>query len=370
MISLRCSALPLIFACPNSGDDPLRIDQRNEASDAGSAVHEAMQSYVCGLEPDLDALALRWGCDRDEIGRLTWAGRQAWAELAPSFPDAETEVAVRAELALSSDVVDLTGHVDLISRLGTRAHALDWKSGRLDHDYYAQVAGYAACLILGEGYEEVVITVVWLREGEAETYTFDRATIAAWLERFDAQLHRHGYVLGSHCQFCPRGHSCEAVIADARRASAVFGQEEFTPDRIAATVAALPPAARVELYRQAKRVEALASAARQAVRLNVIQSGGELDAGDGWVLKISEEGGRREVDTVKVWPLLEAHLNDDEVPTVIDVSASRFEDLVAKRAGRGKGAAAKRALQDEMKAADAVKQGTVLKLVERRKGQQ
>jgi len=231
-----------------------------------------------------------------------------------------------------------------------------------------QLFGYATCLILSGEYDVVSGSVVWLRDQEIEPYRFTREIVEAWIPRLVGQLGKRGrFTLGKHCTYCPRSHSCEAVIRDSRRTVAALGAEDFAPDRIHDTIAALSPADRVAIFREAKRVAALAEAAKSAIRLNVIQSGGELDAGDGWVLKVVEERGKRKLDTLKTWPLLEAHLNDEEVASVIDVSPSRFEDLVAKKAGKGKGAAAKRALEDELEAAGAVSGGTIEKLVERRR---
>lgn len=367
MISLRCSGLPLLFSCASSSDDDLLIDAAFEAADVGSAVHEAMRSVVLGLDPDLDAVALRWGCDRDEVGRLTWYARKAWAELAPSFPDPVTETTVSLR---HKSVFELTGHVDLFARIGeSEAALLDWKTGRVDGDYYAQLAGYATCLILGDGYKRVTATVVWCREQEAETYVFDAKAVEAWVLRLIGQLSRRGkYTVGAHCAHCPRSHSCAAVQAKVRESVVLFRSAEWSTDAVAATLDGLPPNERVALFRQAKLVAALAESAKAAVRLNVIQNGGELDAGDGKVLKIVEEPGKRVIDTEKAWPILEARLDDgSEIASVLDVSASRLDDLVAKKAGKGKGAGAKRDLRAELEAAGALTQGTTLKLTERRK---
>jgi len=368
MKTVRCSSLPLLFACPSALDDDLLIEHRFEASTVGSAVHEAMREVVGGFPPDLDALALRWACDRDELGRLVWAGRQAWEALAPSFPDAETEIETAAPIR---DWLTLTGHIDVAAIVGDEARIGDFKSGRLDSDHGHQLLGYATCLLTEHrDLSRVVVTVIWLRSQEVETRTFTRADVEAWSGRLVDAVAGAGrrYVVGSHCEHCPRSHSCAAVQAKARESVALLQREEWATDAMARTLEGLAPAERVGLYRQAKLVASLAESAMSAVRLNVIQNGGELDAGDGKVLRIVEENGRRTIDTEKAWPILERHLDDGaEIASVVDVSASRLDALVAKKAGRGNGKSAKEALAAELAAAGAVKQSTIQKLVERRK---
>ncbi len=111
MKTIRCSSLPLLFACAPALEGDLRVDERNEAADLGSATHEAMEAIVSGMRPDLDAIAKRWSCNRDELGRLAYFGAKAWEQLSASFPDPATEVTVSASLG----DLELTGHIDLLS---------------------------------------------------------------------------------------------------------------------------------------------------------------------------------------------------------------------------------------------------------------
>lgn len=364
MIKVRASGAPLLFSCASSGDDELLIDYENEASGLGSGCHEGLEAVVAGERPDLDAIALRWSADREELGRLVWYGEQVWRDIGPSFQNPLTEVSV----FFRAPDIELSGHIDVLSRYPRRAFILDWKSGYLDKNFYHQLAAYAACLILGEGYDEVVAMVGWLRDEEKETYTFTRPIVTAWMDRLRDQVQRRGrYTIGSHCQTCPRNHSCPAAIADSRRAVQVFSAKDMTSEEIARTLQDLPEAERVQLFRRLRTVLKLGEEARGAFRLNVVQNGGQIDGGDGWVLRVKEEVSRRRLDTARVRPILEEHLNQDEIDSVTDVSLARFEDLVAKRAGKGKGAGAKRALLDQIKAADALFVSTALKMVERRK---
>ncbi len=364
MIRIRASAAPLLFSCASSGDDELLIDYENPGANLGNATHDAMESEVQGERADLDAIALRWTCEREELGRLVWYGRQLWQDMAPGYANPQTEVPV----FYKGPDIELTGHIDVIARYPKRVLITDWKSGYLDKNFYHQLMVYAVCLILSEGYEEVVASVGWLRDQEQEHYTFTRPIVVAWLDRLREQVKRKGrYTIGSHCPHCPRSHSCPAALADARQAVTIFSSEAFSSVAIAPTLAELPESERVRLFRQAKAVLKLGEAAKTAIRLNVIQNGGHIDSGDGWLLKVKEEVSRRRLDTAKVCDIIEAHLNEDEKASVIDVSLSRFEEIVAKRAGKGHSATAKRALIDEIVAADALNVSTTQKLVERRK---
>src|SRR5262249_41632206 len=149
MSIIRCSALPMLFACAHSQDDSdMLIESYNGASNLGTAVHDAMRSIVAGGAVDVHLLALRHNVDEKDLEPLVWYGRKAWEDLAPSFPNPETEVEVRQE----GVSVRLVGHVDLLSIVEGHARLIDWKSGRREEsDYYPQLAGYATCLVLGRG---------------------------------------------------------------------------------------------------------------------------------------------------------------------------------------------------------------------------
>ncbi len=368
MISLRCSGLPLLFQCPQSANDDLRVSTANEASALGSSAHEAMESVVYGRSVDTAGIARRWSVDEDELGVMVHFGRKAWAELAPSFPDPETEMAVE----VSVPPFEMTGHIDLVSVSsdGSRASILDYKTGRIDGDYFHQLAGYAACLILGQDFEHVTASVVWLRDQDVETYVFTVQDVEAWMLRLISVLsQRTGeYRTGSHCAYCPRSHSCPAVAASGRAAVALFGRADMSAESMAATLQAMPPADRVKLYRQAKLVSTLADAAKAAVRLNVIQNGGTLDAGDGRELRIVEKNGKRVINTLGAWPIIESlDLSDIESATILTISAAALDDVVAKKAGKGNGAAAKRELAVKLEDAGALKQGKIQKLKDVRK---
>lgn len=351
-----------MFACRPAIEGDLQISERNEAADLGSAAHEAMEAIVAGQRPDLDAIANRWTCNRDELGRLAWYGGKAWEALAPSFPDDEEHSRLaESSVSCTGDGFALTGHLDMhtISSDG-EARIVDWKSGRVDRDYYHQLAGYAACLLADPNIHTVTASVVWLREQEIESYTIDRKIIGQWLDRLKVHLSRTGYTTGRHCEHCPRSHSCPAVEAKAREGvSILVGSatplERFAPDEV------------VKLYRLSKLVAKAAESMVSSIRLHVIQNGPQ-ESEDGTELKIAEENGGRDIDVAKAWDIIQQRLPDAEAMcSVLKVSATALDDAVAKAAGRGNGAEAKRALAADLEAANAIAIRKIQKLKEARK---
>jgi hypothetical protein len=363
MISIRCSSLPLLFACRPALEGDLQIDERNEASDLGSAAHEAMEAIVAGVRPDLDAIAKRWSCNRDELGRLSWYGTKAWEVLATSFPDDEehARLAESEVCAVIDGEIRLPGHMDMhtICSDGT-ARTVDWKSGRVDKDFYHQLAGYAAGLMADPHIHQVTASVVWLRAQEIETYVITRAVLEQWMARLKLQLSRTAYSTGRHCEFCPRGHSCPAKRAKAAEGIAILTGEP------AVSLEGLPSADIVALYRRARLVERVAESMVASIRLHVIQHGPQ-DSGDGTALQVVEENGGRDIDVGKAWDIIQDRLPDaSAMASVLRVSATALDDAVAKAAGKGKGAAAKRDLAAELEAAGAVTMKKISKLSEKR----
>ncbi len=362
MITIRCSSLPMLFACRPALEGDLQIDERNEASDLGSAAHEAMEAIVAGRRPDLDAIASRWSCNRDELGRLAWKGGKFWEQLAPSYPDCETEVVVSAAVAVDGLEIALTGHIDWRSRVSPRRVAFgDFKSGRVDKDFYAQLAGYAACELLSDpDLDDVVASVGWLRTGEIETYVITREVLDQWLARLSSQLARTAYSTGPHCVHCPRSHSCPAIQAKARE-----GVEILTNNH-GRSIEGMSSVEVVDLYRRARLVEKVAQSMVASILLHVIQNGPQ-DSGDGKTLQVVEESGGRDIDVGKAWDIIQARLPDAEaMSSVLRVSATALDDAVAKAAGKGNGAAAKRELAADLESAGAVTMKKLIKLSEKR----
>lgn len=367
MTILRCSALPRAFACPPSVVDGDTIDIENgDGGNSGSAAHEAMDAITDDGIADLEAIAARWGADRDELGRLAWYGRRAWEQLAPSFTG---EIRKEAALRLETPEFTLSGHVDLMTAPAPIVHGLDWKFGWLDGDYYPQLAGYASCLLLGNPViQEVILSIVWARDQELETYRFNRERCRAFIRSIGPRIIERaagGYRTGPQCTYCSRSHGCEAMQARARQDVAIFGNVALQ-GQIERGLQDIPPAEIVSMVRRGKVVVTAYEAFREAVR-RLVEAHGPLDAGDGHVLRIAEENGRREIDTERAFNILKEEFTPGEMNQIFSARPSVMDEIAAKKAGRGNGAAAKRALQDRLVAAGAIDQKPVRKLVERRK---
>lgn len=367
-IRLRCSALPLAFRCAGSvRRGTLVIDERNEAADTGTAAHEGLATAVAAGRVDwegLPELALRHGVYERELRALVAMGAQLWEQLKDSFPNASTEVALSHE----EETFVLTGHVDVLGFSAGTAHVGDWKGGRLDKDFAEQLMGYAALVLLTyPDVERATAGIMWIREQDYEHYTMGRHLLAKWLERLrDEVVNWDGtFKPGTHCAHCHRSHECPAANALVRRDVAVIADKALVASvEDEAALAAMAPEAIIDVLLKADLVRKHAERVRDAVRQHVMKHGPLVARGHKLVLQHEE---RRSLDTWAAFPVLEAAgIEDRDMASIIDVSISKAEELVAQKAGKGKGAAAKRALREALEEAGAVKTGVTTKLVVRR----
>lgn len=355
--------MPLGFRCPGAVRVPkLRVSEVSEPADLGSAGHEALRPLVelGGVQwEQLPAIAARWAVDLDDLRIICATGTKLWQTVAPSFPEALTELPYEVEIAPG---VVLTGHVDILSVTGHVARAADWKTGRKDSDYRQQMRAYGAMVLLGEPeLTECTATILWTREGDIENYTMTRAEADAWLlDVRDTVLEWDGvFRPGAHCQHCPRSHECGAANALARRDVAAILDVD-----IAAGLAEMEPAQIVELYRKASAVAKYAERTRDAIKAHVVATG-DIQGADGRLTIETED--RRGLDTLAAWPVLEAQgFTDVDFAACVDVRISHVERRVAERAGRGKGAGAVRTLAQQLTAAGAIRTKQTKKLVEKR----
>jgi len=141
---------------------------------------------------------------------------------------------------------------------------------------------------------------------------------------------------------------------------------DIAPDEIERGLATMSADRKLELYRAAKRVEAVASRVREALRLHV-EATGDVIAEDARLTITTEK--RRVISGAKAGQIIQpilAAFDDDAYDQCLTVRLSKLEEHVAKAAGRSKGAAAKRALNEELEAAGAISTTEINKLTERR----
>lgn len=360
-IALRASAMPLAFACPGSvRHTGLRVEPRNEAAALGSAAHEALRPLSETGFIDWGALpeiAGRHGVSVDELRMLCARATKLWPALADTFDGAWTEV----PLSWHGNV-SFSGHLDLLVTGARIARGADWKSGRKDSDYAEQMRAYCVLLLLDDKtLDSASMTIVWLRDGDAETYSMSRADADKWLARVQSEIVEWDGVFhpGDHCTYCPRAHECEAAHALARRDVAAM-----SADTASAELAMMKPGEALELARVAKRVAGYAARVREAIKAHVSEHGDIV--ADGMRLTIDEQT-NRELEPLEAWPVLqEAGFGPEELAGCIKLSVGKVEKTAARKAGRGKGAKAVRELQDKLQEAGAIGLRNVRKLTEKR----
>jgi hypothetical protein len=261
----------------------------------------------------------------------------------------------------------LTGHVDAISIKGNVARILDFKTGRLASDYSQQALGYCALVLLT--YPELIeatCAVLWVRDQEIEQYTMRRADVEPWLARLRTEVVNWNgvYRPGNHCDHCPRRYVCPARNAMMRADLAILLDTDVDQLGAESSLATAEPDRVLEVTERLARFEKMNARWRAALREHVERHGDIVGASHRLTLQQSE---KRRLDVINTFPVLEAAGFDaEDFAQVIEISASKAEQVVAKRAEKRKGAAAVRELQAQLEAADAVKTSTITSLVVRR----
>jgi hypothetical protein len=363
-MKLRCSKLPLAFACPGSirpAEGEILIEHANEYAALGSAVHEVLAGMVLasnGDGPDVRATAMKYGVDSDELARLVGYGLHAWRALAQYYPEPETEV----DMEYPGETFLLSGHLDLASAGEDWVNFLDWKSGYKQPDYFHQLMGYARLVTaFFHNVKTVRATVVWLRDWTQETLSVTVADVAKWEADLIASVVNWDgvYSAGAHCQYCPRFAACPARQALVRSALVEIGEEG---------PAVLPSAmpAIVRMYREGKLsvVKGLLEQIDNIIR-NYIQAVGPIDLGNGRELALAPEP-RDTIDPIKAWPVMSEHLTNEQLAPAIKIGKTALLDAVADLAGKGQKGKAKAALMEELKVAGAVNSQTIYKMRERK----
>lgn len=363
MMTLRCSALPLFMRCGGSVRGDVRVSEWNEATDMGTAVHDALARYIKGLPVDQASVASLHGVDEGEMSMLFHMGLKVWGALHPGGRHkSESE---RSLSALIGPNLELTGTADVLTRTwshvdneGTMAvEVVDWKTGRRDADHREQLMGYAALALLT--YPDAAYAlgrIVWLRTDETEVYSLTRADLVPWRERLIGKAEETEYRPGPHCQYCPRHHSCPAHQEMQRGALAVVSAPRVS-------LAEMSPPEKLSLYHKAKSVAALAATVLEEIRGHVRSEGPIEDSGI--KLQIIEET-RRALKPAEAWPVLQKYLDEGQLAECVTVSLSKAEDAAAKGQPRGEGAKRTRAMLADLNTAQAIGHTTIQKLTERR----
>lgn len=213
MQELRCSALPRIMACPASSAAPaIRIVSDNDFARMGTAVHEVLGKVVAEglttLPDDVDAIADKYRIEElDELRSLSWFGLRAWQKIRAEARVLDVETQMSAEDA----DLRLTGSPDALAEGEDGALVVvDFKSGYVERDHRHQVMGYLFLASLCHAHDRFTGIVIWIRQGELETFTATRDELAAWYEELKTAAAGDAYSPGDHCTYCPLAHECEA----------------------------------------------------------------------------------------------------------------------------------------------------------------
>jgi len=364
---LRASTLPLAFKCPGSiRNTSTRINISNEAADAGSAMHKCCESLprIGSIDWEfVDEVAAEHGCDCNELRFLCAKATRLWAKLRESFPGSITEVAIEYPIEVAG--LKITGTIDGIAISGDVARLYDWKGGRLDTDYYHQMMAYGSMVLLAfPQLREVTVTILWVRHEQFENYTITREKAQEWMRKLETEVVQWDGVYHPHekCVHCPRWYECEAANGLARASVAAI--QNVDVDSIAQQVERMPPDELIQLRRTAKMVTTIAERTNDAIRA-LLQKRGEIVGSEAKLML--ENQPKRELDTRLTWQVLERiGFDEQDYAEVSKLSVTKIEKLVAERAGRGNGAAAKRKLKADLEAAGAVEMVDTFSISERR----
>lgn len=367
LLTLRASSMPQGFRCPASvRTGRIALNETHEMATLGTAAHEALRSLAetgSIAWDEIPGLAERYNVPVAELRMLCAQAAKTWPTISASFVDALTEVELSVEVVPG---VLLSGHLDLLSISGTVARSGDWKTGRVDSDYAHQMKAYGALVLLDNAdLTEVTITIIWVRAGEIENYTMNRAGLKRWLASLlDVVVNWDGvYRTGAHCAHCARSHECAAANALVRRDVAAMSDQELV-ERAENALETMTAEEKIELLRKADMVAGYAERVRKAIKADVLENGDVV--ANGVRLTIDTEQ-RRDIDSLAAWPVLEAAgFGDEEFARCIDIRVSKAEKLVAERAGRGKGAAAVRELSAALQSAGAISVREIQKLSAKR----
>ncbi len=377
LIRLRCSSAPIAFKCGGSvrlGAVP--VNEAHEAAGVGTAAHEGLATLVETGRVDWDAvpsIATRHCANEPELRALLSAGSKLWEQVKDRFPGARSELGLSFTVRFASGgTLELTGHPDVLAIIGTLARVADHKTGRLDSDYAEQLRAYMALvLMLNPSLELAEALILWIRDldGEPlEPYSMDQAGMEAWLGRVEREIVNWDgvYRPGSHCMYCQRSHECGAANALARRDVAALMDEsvDYAIESIRDLVRDTPDRA-IQLAELAREIEKRATRVLAALKEEVIARGPAVGTSKRLDLQLSN---KREVLAFEAFPVLQDELTDTELASVISVSIAKAEDAVKSKAGKGKGAAAARALLKRLEEAGAIQTNTSVSLVIKREG--
>ncbi len=344
---MKCPSSALPIAAPVGGANP--------AADLGHAVHEGLRATLLGQDVSLPALVVRFAlADEESLAMLLRYGLKAWGELSVHFPNC------RVEERLESDIA--TGTADVVHHDGVTAAVLDWKTGREQSDYQAQLMAYAYALRAKYGMPESGVVkgvVVWLRDSTFDVWDFDDDALEAFKERMlaSAPLVGREYNPGNHCGFCPRRNECVARAQYLKQSTAMVLQSEtLLAERTNLGIA----------YERVKQLKHAIAQYDDALHAALLE--GPIAVDDKYLCL--ESIGKDVIDPRKAWPILSDHgFTDDDVARCVKMTKGAIMDVVGSKTPRGTKQAARGQLLDDLRNGGAITQVTEQRIKERHCGQ-
>lgn len=343
---LRVSSLPRFLACPSSDAHcPYPYNPPSDAADVGTAVHECCAAMVTGHEYDPATVARKYGVDAEEASILCACAEQAWRELKPHFPEPDVEV------VLESVSDGLRGHADVVSADGSTLAVLDWKSGRVRHDYSAQLQGYALCAERAHGMPKsgvVTVATVWLRMGEIDVRNYSAKDLDGFTERLAEARGAVGkrYAPGDACTFCPRKHSCDALVEYVRSVLRCLEREPTPVDDI-------DPERLASIWQRSRLLKRSIDAYERAMKALLVD--GPVDAPGGHTLELKTDLIEK-LESERAWPILvEEGLSNEALARCVRLSKTAVTREVSARTAKGYKGKAIDALLNRLREAGAIK---------------
>ncbi len=363
-LHLRASSVPLAWRCAESCRqlaDEARIDRPHEITEQGSAFHKWAESIDLPQRADVGAIATRYDVDSNDIDQLCAYASVAWRELQKWHAGGETEYKMEYQSPLEVgdfSTISLEGTADRLRVDGTTGYVLDWKSGWLLGDYEHQQRAYAflTLMCVGKPIEKVYTTTVHVRLGFYETKVYTAAELRSWFDDLKLRL-RNGlgkFNPGAHCDNCSRHYACVGSAEFNSRALAAIQNGDGTAVvELTHENKALVGPQLAEAFSLVKYVEKRCKEFREALKTQVM-SVGEMPTGDnGKVLRIIEME-KRSLDPKKAWPVLQEHMDIDEINRACTVSLAKCQDVVGAKAADGTKGVVRKQLLEELETAGAV----------------
>jgi hypothetical protein len=312
-VELRCSKLPLLFACPSSHGGDYDLGGTSRPAQLGTAVHADVDAMWKGEElPETD--------DEERL-ELREKGAQVVADLKTMADDWVSE----SHMYDQGDGWRLSGTCDLVS--ADKRLIVDHKTGWKDNvDLSAQVAGY--CMLAGDIDETWTGVFAWYRRGNYETQKYTADDLLAFRDKITELVGKIGktYNPGLHCNelYCPNRSWCRAKRSNDETAMSLIKEDLGAialPEQVA------------RLYEARKAMEKLCEKASDFVK-DYIATNGPITMPDGRELVLAERG-KTTIDPQAGWETMAEVLPVDDIAQSMKVNKGKLDKAVKALAPKG-----------------------------------